>query len=120
VYVMAPSYQEIEVAAEIVADEDADMAAVREQAEMALAAYFDPITGGDEGTGWGFGETVRYSKVYQRIFSVEGVDSIERLTISLNGDDYPECRDVPIEANSLLVSGEHQVEVRPAAGEAAA
>jgi Baseplate J-like protein len=82
--------------------------------------HFDPIIGGDEGAGWGFGETVRCSKVYQRIFSVDGVDSVETLTINLDGDDFPECRDVPIDANALLFSGEHQLEVRLAATEAAA
>jgi uncharacterized phage protein gp47/JayE len=112
VFVLAPSYQPITVSAEIVAKVDADTAAVREQAEAALTEYFDPIVGGDDDTGWGFGETVRYSKVYQRIFSVNGVDSIEKLTINLDGDDYPECKDVAIEANGLLFSGEHHLEVR--------
>ena len=118
VFVVAPSYQEIRISAEIVAKNDADTAAIREQAEAALIDYFDPITGGDEGTGWGFGETVRYSKVYQRIFSVDGVDSIETLTINLDGGDYPECKDVAIELSGLLFSGEHQLEVQLAAAEA--
>ncbi|MBR0820223.1 putative baseplate assembly protein [Bradyrhizobium liaoningense] len=120
VFVVAPSYQEIRITADIVAEDDADTAGVREQAEAAIAAYFDPIIGGDEGDGWGFGETVRYSKVYQRIFSVEGVDSIERLVITVDGEDFPECKDVPIAANSLLFSGEHQLEVRLTDAEAAA
>ena len=120
VFVVAPSYQEITVSAEIVAKDDADTAAVRQQAEAALVDYFDPIIGGDNGTGWGFGETIRYSKVYQRIFSVDGVDSIEALTINLDGDDYPECKDVVIQANGLLFSGEHQIEVGLVAAEAVA
>jgi predicted phage baseplate assembly protein len=112
VYVTAPSYQEIRVTAQIVAEGDADTAAVREQAEQALIDYFDPIVGGDDGTGWGFGETVRYSKVYQRIFSVDGVDSIEQLNLTLDGEDYPECKDVPIRANALLFNGAHELEVQ--------
>ena len=51
---------------------------------------------------------------------MDGVDSIETLTINLDGDDYPECKDVTIEANGLLFSGEHQLEVRLAAVEAVA
>jgi len=39
---------------------------------------------------------------------------------NLDGDDYPECKDVTIEANGLLFSGEHQLEVRLAAVEAVA
>jgi predicted phage baseplate assembly protein len=120
VFVVAPSYQEITVSAEVVAKDDADTAAVRQQAEAALVDYFDPIIGGDNGTGWGFGETIRYSKVYQRIFSVDGVDSIEALTINVDGDDYPECKDVATQANGLLFSGEHQIEVQLASAEAVA
>jgi predicted phage baseplate assembly protein len=112
VFVVAPSYQQITISAEIVAKNDADTAAVREQAEATVVNYFDPIIGGDDGTGWGFGDTVRYSKVYQRIFSVDGVDSIEKLTINLDGDDYPECKDVAIDADGLLFSGVHQLEVQ--------
>jgi predicted phage baseplate assembly protein len=120
VYVIAPSYQEIQVAVEIIARDNADTAAVRQEAEQVITAYFDPILGGDQGTGWGFGETVRYSKLYQRIFSVDGVDSIENLTITLDGEAYPECRDVPTAANGLLFSGAHQLEVRLAEAEVAA
>ncbi|MDH4165487.1 MAG: putative baseplate assembly protein [Gammaproteobacteria bacterium] len=112
VFVAAPSYQEIRVDAQIVSSPDADTAAVREAAEQAVTDYFDPIIGGDDGTGWGFGETVRYSKVYQRIFSVDGVDSIDGLTITLDGETYPECKDVPIATNALLCSGAHRLEVQ--------
>jgi len=120
VFVAAPTYQEVRVTASILAKDDADTAAVREQAEGAMLDYFDPIVGGDDGSGWGFGETIRYSKVYQRLFSVDGVDSIETLVITLDGVDYPECRDIAILQNNLLVSGAHQLEVSTIDAEAAA
>jgi predicted phage baseplate assembly protein len=111
VYVIAPSYQQISIAAEIVAKDDADTAAVRQDVELALSTYFDAIEGGDDGDGWGFGETVSYSKVYQRIFSVDGVNSISSLVITVDGEDQPECKDVPINPNGLLVSTANQVNV---------
>ncbi len=120
VFVLAPSYQEVVVTASIVARGDADTASVHEGAAAALADYFDPIVGGDDGTGWEFGATIRYSKVYQRIFAVDGVDSIERLVIALDGEEFPECRDVPIAASGLLASGEHALDVSLAGEEAMA
>lgn len=120
VFVLAPSYQVVVVTASIVAHDDADTAAVHEGAATALEQYFDPIVGGDDGSGWEFGATIRYSKVYQRIFAVDGVDSIERLVIALDGEEFPECRDVPIAASGLLASGEHALDVSLASGEAVA
>jgi hypothetical protein len=111
VYVVAPTYQQIVVTAEIVAKDDADTAAVQDAVALALSTYFDAILGGDDGTGWPFGGTIYYSKVYQQIFTVPGVDSIESLTMMLDGVDYAECTDVPINANGLLSSGTHQLQV---------
>jgi predicted phage baseplate assembly protein len=119
-FVMAPSYQEIIVAVTVIPTVDADSAAVWQGVEQALIGYFDPLTGGDLQQGWGFGDTVRYSKVYQRIFTVEGVDSIEDLSITLDGQMYPQCQDVPINTNGLLYSGDHQVQVTLSSAEAAA
>lgn len=111
VYVVAPAYQQIMVTAEIVAKDDADTAAVQDAMAQAISTYFDPILGGDDKTGWPFGGTIYYSKVYQQIFTAPGVDSIESLTMTLDGVDYAECTDVPINANGLLSSGTHQLQV---------
>jgi predicted phage baseplate assembly protein len=111
VYVVAPVYQAIAVSVRVLARDDADVVAVRDQVDRALIDYFHPLRGGDDGLGWPFGETIRYSKVYQRVLSVPGVDSVESLVIRLDGLDQPECRDVPLREDALLASAEHQVEV---------
>jgi Baseplate J-like protein len=111
VYVVAPTYQQIVVTAEIVAKDDADTAAVQDAVAQALSTYFDPIFGGDDKTGWPFGGTIYYSKVYQQIFTAPGADSIESLTMALDGKDYAECTDAPINTNGLLSSGTHQLQV---------
>ena len=111
VYVIAPSYQQIAVTAQIIANDAADTAAVQDAVTEALTSYFDPIIGGDDGKGWPFGGTIYYSKVHQRIFTVNGVDSIESLTMTLDSVDYAECTDVPINAHGLLCSGTHWLEV---------
>ncbi len=111
VFVVAPRYQQILIDAAITAREDADLAAVKEGVEQVLTAYFHPLTGGDDGTGWPFGGTVRFSRVYQQVFNVAGVDSIERLVIELDGEAMTECKDIPITANALLFSDGHKIDV---------
>lgn len=119
-YVLAPSYQEIVVSVMVVPSADADSSIVWQEVEDALDTYFDPLVGGDQGTGWGFGDTIRYSKVYQQIFNADGVDAIENLIITLDGTAYPQCQDVPVNANGLLYSGNHDVQVTLSAAEASA
>jgi predicted phage baseplate assembly protein len=111
VYVIGPTYQRVEIDADVTARDDADLAAVNDGIIQALRAFFDPLHGGDDGAGWPFGGTIRFSKVYQRVFTVSGVDSIERLTIELDGETMEDCKDVPIAANALLYSTTHTIDV---------
>ena len=111
VFVVAPTYRLVEIEVEVVADEDADRAQVQTAIEEALLGYFHPLTGGEEGTGWPFGRTIFYSQVSQRVFSVEGVDRVERLTIKLDNHAQPNCENVPIGADALLYSTAHAVNV---------
>jgi predicted phage baseplate assembly protein len=110
-FVVAPEYQRVAVTVAILAKDDADAGEVRDAIEESLLDYFHPLRGGDDGQGWPFGDTIRYSKVYQRVFGVTGVDSIERLVIALDGEEQPECRDVPVREYALLQSQQHAVEV---------
>jgi predicted phage baseplate assembly protein len=112
-FVLKPSYQRVAIAGEVIVADDADVAAVSETITATLVDYFHPLRGGEDGQGWPFGGTIRYSRVYQRVFAVAGVDSIERMTISVDGEEFPACTDVPIAANALLYStpADHQVDV---------
>ncbi|MBI3637979.1 MAG: putative baseplate assembly protein [Candidatus Rokubacteria bacterium] len=109
-YVTRPVYQHVEVEGEVVVNDDADPGEVKTGIENALTQYFHPLRGGDDGEGWPFGGPIFYSKVYQRVFTVAGVQSITRLVIRLDGRAGEECRDVPIRANALLYSTEHHVD----------
>ena len=55
VRVVGPRYLNIAVHLTIVPKEDWNEDVVRRRAASALAAYFDPWTGGDAGSGWRFG-----------------------------------------------------------------
>jgi predicted phage baseplate assembly protein len=109
VFVVAPRYVPLKVQATAVVKDDADPGAVKQAVEIALARYFHAIEGGDDELGWPFGGSLRYSKIVQRAF-VDGVDSVPLLKLTLDGEEKPECRDVPLEANALLTVVEVQVD----------
>jgi predicted phage baseplate assembly protein len=109
VFVVAPRYVPLKVQTQVVVEDDADPGAVKQAVEIALARYFHPLKGGDDGEGWPFGGALRYSKIVQRAFA-DGVDSVPLLKLTLDGEERPECRDVPLEPNTLLSVVEVQVE----------
>ena len=96
-FVVAPRYVSVEIDARVVVTDDADPGAVHDAVEQALATYLHPLAGGDDGSGWPFGGTLRYSKLVQRVFTVTGVDSVEQLVVTLEGEPQPECTDVRID-----------------------
>ncbi|MDT3671285.1 MAG: putative baseplate assembly protein [Aromatoleum sp.] len=113
-FVVAPRYVAVAVDAQVVVDDRADPAAVKQAVENTLASYLHPLRGGDDGSGWPFGGALRYSKIVQQVFAVAGVDSVPRLVLTVEGDEQPECRDVAISAfaaNALVTVAGLRVEV---------
>ena len=122
-YVTSPKYQRVVVHAELVADDTADLAELKANALDSLNLYFHAIAGGESsdptravedprrsGGGWPFGGDIYYSLLYRRLL-FRGVKRLVSLRIELDGELYPECRDVALPAGMLLASGEHQVTV---------
>ncbi|MEP6817038.1 MAG: baseplate J/gp47 family protein, partial [Marmoricola sp.] len=110
-YVMPPSYQRVSVRVDLVALESADLAQVQRDVESSLLSYFHPLRGGEDGLGWPFGATVSFSRTFQRVFSVAGVSSVDRVIITVDGQEAPECRDVRLDADALAYSTHHEVSV---------
>lgn len=110
-YVIKPNYQEVSTQVEVIARNDADLGEVKQQIENALLNYFHPLKGGETGDGWPFGGKIAFSQVYQRVFTVDGVQSIEKLVLFIDGNQIPECKDVPIAEGMLLFSTRHEVTV---------
>ncbi len=108
-YVMKPAYQQVSIRTEVVVTDDADLAEVSKEIISRLLEYFHPLRGGEKKDGWPFGGTIYYSRVYQRVFEVDGVASITSLAIIVDGDEKPACTDVPIAPHALLFSTEHTV-----------
>jgi predicted phage baseplate assembly protein len=110
-FVVGPVYVAVSVEASVVASDDADRGQVKESIETALSAYLHPLTGGEDGLGWPFGGTIRYSQVLQRVFTVAGVESVPSLFLIVDGERRTECRDVPIDPNALVYPGAHAITV---------
>ena len=111
-YVVKPVYQLVEVRGEVIVSGQADLAEVHKRIEETLLEYFHPLKGGEDGLGWPFGGTIFYSRVYQHVFTVPGVQSIQQLIIVADGEEMEQCRDVPILENGLVYSIQHTVQVR--------
>jgi predicted phage baseplate assembly protein len=111
VYVLAPTYQRVEVRGEVIVNDDADLSEAKQKVEETLSAYFHPLTGGDDGKGWPFGGAIFYSKVVHRVFAVPGVARIQQLDIYVDGEKKEKCEDVEIQTHGLTYSTEHHVDV---------
>jgi predicted phage baseplate assembly protein len=103
-YVVGPVYRIIKVQAQLVVSPSFDLATVKNNTQAALTKFFDPLHGGNDGTGWPFGGTIYYSDVYRAILAIQGVQRIQdnQLLLFLDGQTQTFCRDVPINPGELL------------------
>ena len=108
-FVVPPTYQLVKIHAELIASNSADLAEVTNAVQTALLNYFHPLRGGDDGQGWPFGGTIFFSRIYQQILQIPGVDRVEKVLIKLDKQDFPACTDVPIKPAALVYSTEHEV-----------
>jgi hypothetical protein len=114
-YVMPPRYRTITITATLIASDEADLASVQETASATLERFFDPLIGGEgstvtvAGTGWPFGGGIYYSQVIRRLL-VDGVKRIASLSMKLDDDQADLCGDLLIDADELLINGDHQIQ----------
>jgi predicted phage baseplate assembly protein len=109
-FIVPPTYRLVKVTTDVIVDDRADLAEVKSAIERSLLEYFHPLRGGDTGEGWPFGGDIFFSRVYGRV-SVPGVQSVERLTIGLDGEEAAPCANVPVCEGELVYSTEHDVRV---------
>jgi predicted phage baseplate assembly protein len=106
-YVIAPTYVPVTIALQVLAQPDADTAAVEQAVESALTTYLDPLAGGSvdpttPGTGWPFGGTIYFVDVLRVASQVAGVIRVADLVITLKSAPAPACTDVTIPTGALL------------------
>lgn len=100
VVVRPPRYTEVNLKVVLVLRPNTVKQAVVDAATVAVTAFFDPLSGGRDLTGWPFGRPVSVYELYRLLESVPGVDHVDR--VELNGD--PGTREVPIEDLPTLAS----------------
>ncbi|MCW2569861.1 MAG: putative baseplate assembly protein [Mycobacterium sp.] len=110
-----PFYQGVTVVARLTARPRRPPAAVEEEALRALHAYFDPLTGGPDGTGWPFGRPVQAGEAYavlQRVDGTELVDEVQLFAANpLTGDRGERVQRIELDRHAVAFSFDHQVRV---------
>ena len=91
---------------------------LQDDALKALYAYFDPITGGPEGTGWPFGRPVNVGEVYSVLQGLRGTELVEDARLfgadPITGQRGQQTSRLEVEPHALVFSYEHQVLVEGA------
>ena len=100
-YVVGPTYVPVSIDISAVLAPDADSAETGAALTAALQTFLHPLYGGADGTGWPFGGTIRYGDLY-RAALVPGVDRLDAINVTRQGQPFGLCADVPIDANALI------------------
>lgn len=111
-YVTTPVYRQVEIQAKVTAVPGAVSGDVQTALETALLAFYNPLTGGQQGTGWDFGGTIYVSDAYQQILKVAGVERIEgAIGIYVDGKLQPQDQDIQLQPFELVFSTNHTLDV---------
>lgn len=101
--VTAPApYRRVAVESWITLDPDLDRAAVLTRAGDAVRTYLDPLRGGEDGAGWPFGGALRHTALVRRLFAVDGVLAVSRLSLTIDGVRLPPCTDHALPPHHLV------------------
>lgn len=117
VIAVAPRYQHVRVEAEIILDPAAAIGEVIGELFADIDRYLHPLTGGDAGTGWPFGGTLRHTDLVRRIAGNARVRAVPRLDLVVDGERIVDCADVALWPHALIWPAPH--ELIPVRGESA-
>ncbi|RKF14887.1 putative baseplate assembly protein [Roseovarius spongiae] len=114
-HIVAPTYNEVAIEADIVTGRTANPETVREDLEARLNAFLHPLTGGADGLGWPFGGNIYYSDIYRLVIETRDILRLSdgQLAIRVNGELAPFCRDIEICPGELVFAGRHSLTLFP-------
>ena len=108
VVVVGPTYQPVGVAAQIGVVVGTGPGAVVEAVTRAVEGFLHPLTGGPDGTGWGFGRSVYASDLAAVVEGVVGVDHTVTLELRVDGTSVGDVAAIPdgrtVAAGRVVVS----------------
>ena len=88
VFVTGPRYTAIEqLNVNVKVKPGADLQTVSEQIKNTLLNYFNPLTGGDQGKGWPFGENIYYGGIYRLLLSIAEVQRVINLDLHVEEEE---------------------------------
>ncbi|MFJ6776513.1 baseplate J/gp47 family protein, partial [Kitasatospora sp. NPDC091257] len=118
VAVQAAGYQGIEVVAVLAPEESllpSELATLGHSAEEALYAYFNPLTGGPDGTGWPFGRPVHVGDAYVVLARLPEVAEVKDIQLypanPITGERGAQTDRVEVTDLSTVFSVNHTVTV---------
>ena len=114
--IRGPSYVGASVDTTLVAEGAGSVATLEEDAAAAVATFLHPLTGGEGGTGWAFGDLPTMSDLYAVLEGVEGVDYVADLSVTFASNEgsatVHEGEEPPsVSADALVHSDGHDVTV---------
>jgi predicted phage baseplate assembly protein len=113
-----PVYRGVTVVAKLRARPRQNPNRLQDEALRALYSYFDPITGGPEGSGWPFGRPVNVGEVYSVLQGIRGTELVEDARLfgadPITGQRGQQTQRLEVEPHALVFSYEHQVLVEGA------
>ena len=116
VNVESARYASVSIVALLRAKPRYDSRVLEQDALRALYSYFHPLRGGPDGRGWPFGRTVSQGEAYSVLSSVPGVEAVEQVRLfpasPVEGTRDAEQTSLALDANALVFSWDHQVNVR--------
>jgi predicted phage baseplate assembly protein len=113
-----PGYQGVSVQATLRPRSRTNPQKLQEAATDALYAYFDPIDGGPDGTGWPFGRPVNVGEVYSVLQGLRGTELVEEARLHPvdleTGELAADTARIDIDPHALVLSFDHRIEVEGA------
>ena len=107
-HVVGPHYVRVTVAATL--HTSGAPAGLGATAQSALDAFFDPLTGGPDGTGWPFGRGVLASDVLALLARLPGVRYVDELQLTAD-DNTATCDNLDLCPTDLIDSQTHRLTV---------
>jgi predicted phage baseplate assembly protein len=111
VYVKAPDYRKVEIEVQVIANPKFLIAAVSKALNAQLLKYFNPVTGGENESGWGFGKGIYAYETTRQILLSDGVVRIVTGTFKTFVDDVLQTADVSLGPSETVYSIKHTVTV---------
>ncbi|MBL0388114.1 putative baseplate assembly protein [Tumebacillus sp. ITR2] len=116
VEVIEPAYLEINVFAELVVKSMESVVPAEREAVEKLDKFLDPFTGNYDGTGWEIGQQIHPSVLYGLLKSVDGVNHVQKLSMSVYLVTDGQKRELRTEEavnlpHGIVINGRHQIVV---------